>query len=145
VAGQGIGRIRIEPIRHAIEQLNQPAFQRIIGMEVAGDERRLPGMKYGATAHSISTGGDRFAIALDPVWRHHGIGVRRQENTIRPNPLFRESHCHPTRLPSMSVPHWEVMAFHMQSVGQRRCHSGGNRRRSVTAIVGEYQHGVRTT
>ena len=37
------------------------------------------------------------------------------------------------------------MAFHMQSVGQRRCHSGGNRGRPVTAIVGEHQHGVRTT
>ena len=35
------------------------------------------------------------------------------------------------------------MAFHMQSVGQRRRHSGGNRGRPVTAIVGEYQHGVR--
>jgi len=43
------------------------------------------------------------------------------------------------------MPQWEVTAFHMQSVGQRRCHSGGNRGRPVTAIVGEYQHGVRTT
>ena len=37
------------------------------------------------------------------------------------------------------------MAFHMQSVGQRRRHLGGNRGRPVTAIVGEYQHGVWTT
>ena len=34
VARQGIGGIRIEPIRYAVEQINQPAFQRIIGMEV---------------------------------------------------------------------------------------------------------------
>ncbi len=47
VARQGIGGIRIEPIRYAIEQLNQPAFQHIIGLKVGGDERRLRRMKYG--------------------------------------------------------------------------------------------------
>jgi hypothetical protein len=27
---EGVGGIRIEPIRYAIEQFNQPAFQRIV-------------------------------------------------------------------------------------------------------------------
>ena len=56
-----------------------------------------------------------------------------------------ESHGQPTRLPCIGVLHWEVMAFHIQSVGQRRRHGGDNRRRSITAIVGEYHHGVRAT
>ena len=51
VARRGIGGIRIEPIRYAIEQLNQPAFQRIIGMEVGGDERRLRRMEHHPPAH----------------------------------------------------------------------------------------------
>ena len=42
-------------------------------------------------AHNIGTRGDRLEIALNPVRRRHGVGVRRQENAIRPHPLFRES------------------------------------------------------
>jgi hypothetical protein len=85
VAREGIGGIRIEPIRYAVEQINQSAFLRIIKMKVGRDERRLRRMEYDAPAHNIGTGGDRFAIAFDPVWRRHGIGVCRQENTIRPH------------------------------------------------------------
>ena len=61
VARQGIGGIRIEPVRYAIEQLKQPAFQRIIGMEVSRDERRLRRMKARSRPHTKSA---PAAIAL---------------------------------------------------------------------------------
>jgi hypothetical protein len=143
VARQGIRGIRIEPIRYAIEQRDQPAFQHIIGLKVGRDERCLRRMEYDSPAYNLGTRGNRLAIALDPVRRRHGVGVRRQENAIRPHPLFRESHGQPTRLTCIGVLQWEVMTFHIQSVGQRRRHPGSNRRRSITAIVGKHHHGVR--
>lgn len=143
MARQGIGGIRIEPIRYAIEQLDQPAFQRIVGLEVGWDQRCLQRMEYDASAHNLGTRGNCLAIALDPIRRRHGVGVRCQENAIRPHPLFRQSHGQPTRLTCIGALHWEVMALYIQSVGQRRRQPGDNRRRSITAIVGEYHHGVR--
>ena len=41
MARQRICGIRIEPVRYSIEQFNQPAFQRIIDLEVDRDEHRL--------------------------------------------------------------------------------------------------------
>ena len=58
------------------------------GMSTASD-----GWSTDSPAHNIGTRGDRLEIALNPVRRRHGVGVRRQENAIRPHPLFREAHC----------------------------------------------------
>ena len=36
-------------------------------------------------AHQVGTRCDRFTIALDPVWRCHGIGIGGHKNAVRPH------------------------------------------------------------
>jgi hypothetical protein len=122
VARQGVGRIRVEPIRYAVEQLKQPAFQRIIGVQMSRDERRLRRRKYGPPAYQVGAPCDRFAIALDPVRRRHGVSIRGYKNAIGSHQPFGTRHGQPPRVPRIRVLGGKVTRFHMQLVGQCWCH-----------------------
>ena len=126
--GHGSAGIRIKPVA-AIRSSNlgQLAFQRIVGVEMCRNECRLGGIERHPSAHQIGARRQGQEVALDPILRDDGIGVRCQKYAVGTRQFSGGLPCQPARIAGVGG--------HLAKVWTRMCSGYGTHTDSAWATA----------
>ena len=139
MAWPGIRGIRIEPGSNLVLQFCQLALKRIVGVEMRWDKCCLGWIDRHPSAHQIGAGRQGQEVALDPIRRDDGIGVRCQKYAVVTRKFGSGCHCQPARIAGAGGGCREGVGSDVQRIRKADRQRLGNRGGAVDTVVGQQQ------
>jgi hypothetical protein len=138
-----IVRFGIERPCDLVQQRDQPAFKRVVLVQMGRDHGGLRRIDHGPAADDVGASLQGAEVPRDPVRRDHGIRVRGQQHAIRRDPLRRQRHRQPSRMSGVGLRLRQVPADHLQPETQVGSHRPDDGLGVVGAVVQQQNDGVR--